>query len=139
MSRDVAAAIFVSPNYGINNTLAPLLTLPAVRYWLPLLMGRQRSIQVWSADHEMYWTTTYPLVAVLPMAALVDRVSRMDVSKASVPVLFWIPSEDEVVRPDLTAQVADRWGGPADVQFVTLKVEGDPRSHNIAGDIRSPD
>ncbi|KAE9627564.1 alpha/beta hydrolase [Parasedimentitalea maritima] len=139
MSKSVAAMIFVSPNYGINKPLAPLLTLPAARYWVPLLAGRERTRPVQNADHKTYWTTTYPLVAVLPVAALVDTVAKMDVSQVDVPVLFWTSERDQVVRPDVTALVADRWGGPADLQLVVLDGKGDPRSHVIAGDIRSPD
>lgn len=138
MSQDVAAMIFVSPNYGIKNALAPLLTLPAVRYWLPPLAGEQRSFEAQNADHETYWSTTYPSVAVLPMAALVKAVMGLDVSKIDIPVLFWMSPEDRVVRPDLTAKVAGRWGGVADIHHVTLAAGDDPYSHVIAGDVLSP-
>jgi len=138
MSQDVAAMIFVSPNYGINNPLAPLLTLPAVRYWLPPLAGHQRSFPARNAEHETFWTNSYPSVAVLPMAALVDRVVKMDIEHIDVPALFWISSEDQVVRPDLTALVADRWGGVSKIQTVTLSEGDDTNSHVIAGDVMSP-
>lgn len=138
MSQDVAAMIFVSPNYGINNSLAPLLTLPAARYWLPPLAGQQRSFPARNAGHETFWTNSYPSIAVLPMAALVDTVMNMNVSQVDVPALFWISTSDRVVRPDLTVGIAGRWGGSVDIQTVTLGDDDDPNSHVIAGDIMSP-
>jgi alpha-beta hydrolase superfamily lysophospholipase len=138
MSQDVATMIFVSPNYGINNPLVPLLTLPAARYWLPPLAGHQRSFPARNASHETFWTNTYPSVAVLPMAALVDSVMKKDVSQIDVPALFWLSASDRVVRPDLTVGIAGRWGGSVDIQTVTLGDDDDPNSHVIAGDIMSP-
>ncbi|AZV78808.1 alpha/beta fold hydrolase [Parasedimentitalea marina] len=138
MSRDVAAMIFVSPNYGINNPLTPLLTLPAARYWLPPFVGSQRSSPARNMDHETYWTNTYPSVAVLPMAALVDTVAQMDVGKIDIPVLFWLSLEDQVVRPDVTVEIAGRWGGAVDIQTITLSGGDDPSAHVIAGAVRSP-
>ncbi len=52
------------------------------------------------------------------------------------PALFVFSSRDQVVRPDLTRQVAGRWGGPHDM--LVLGDTGDPSNHVIAGDIMSP-
>ena len=45
MSRDVQGMVLVSPNFGINNPMAPLLTWPAARHWLPLVAGAERSFE----------------------------------------------------------------------------------------------
>ncbi len=134
----VDGIIFVSPNFKINNPAAALLTMPAVRWWGPLIAGRSRSFDVANEDHETYWTTTYPTVAALPMAALVKAVDRLDLSQTKVPALFMMSDEDKVVSPVKTRQVAQDWGGPTNLDAFTLGEGDDPNRHVIAGDILSP-
>lgn len=138
LSAGVAAVIFVSPNFGINDSAAPLLTLPAARYWVPLVAGSEHSYVPQSDGQARYWTTAYPTRALMPMAALVRRVAKLDFTRARIPALFWLSDEDRVVRPDISRRIAGRWGGPARVQTVRMGVGDDPNSHVIAGDILSP-
>ncbi|MDP5216842.1 alpha/beta fold hydrolase [Ruegeria sp. 2205SS24-7] len=138
LDQDIAAMVLVSPNFGINDPMAWVLTLPAARYWLPLLMGEERSFEPRNAGQKKYWTTSYGWPPVLSMAALVKKVVTLDISQANVPVLFLFSDEDRVVRPDRTREVADRWSGPATIQTVTMGQGDDPYAHVIAGDIMSP-
>jgi alpha-beta hydrolase superfamily lysophospholipase len=138
LREDVAGIIFVSPNFGVNSGLAPILTWPAARVWLPLVAGRRRSFEPASEAQARYWTTDYPTVSVLPMAALVKAVRGLDPGRATVPALFWFSDADRVVRPDVTAEIAARWGAPAEVVRVTTGPGDDPQAHVIAGDIMSP-
>ncbi|WP_146345026.1 alpha/beta hydrolase [Phaeobacter marinintestinus] len=138
MSQDVAAMIFVSPNFGINDRLAFLLTWPGARYWVPLVVGDTRSFEPTRQAQATFWTTSYPVTALMPMAALVAKVVGLDVSQISIPTLFRFSDDDQVVRPDLTRRVADRWGGPVQIQPVRMGPGDDPASHVIAGDIMSP-
>lgn len=138
MSDGVDAMILVSPNFGINNALAPLLTWPGARYWLPPIAGRERSFTPDTEAEAQFWTTSYPSAAVMPMAALVKAVRAIDVSRIQIPALFWFSPDDRVVRPDLTRQVAGLWGGPVTVRTVQMGPGDDPNAHVIAGDIKSP-
>lgn len=138
LSQDIAAMILVSPNFGVNDPLAFMLTWPAARYWLPLVLGETRSFEPANAQQAIYWTKSYPVTAVLPMAALVQAVADLDVSQIAIPVLFRLSDDDQVVRPDVTRALAGRWGGPAVVQPVTMGPGDDPSSHVIAGAIMSP-
>jgi alpha-beta hydrolase superfamily lysophospholipase len=138
LSESVAAMIFVSPNFGINDPFAFALTLPAARWWVPLVAGHTRSFPPSSPDHGKYWTTTYPTVALLSMTALVKAVSRMDFAAAQVPILVRLSDADRIVRSDMTRKIAARWGGPVTVQTVAPGPGIDPASHVIAGDILSP-
>jgi len=137
-SRDVAAMVFISPNFGINDPNAWALLTPAARVWLPLVFGAERSSKPLSDAHAQYWTTTYPTVALLPMAALVKTVAGLDFSTATIPALFRISEDDQVVLPEVTREIAGRWGGPAVLQVVKMGEGDDPKAHVIAGDIRSP-
>ena len=136
--KSVAGAIFVSPNFGVNSPLAPLLTFPAARYWLPLLAGERRGFEPLNEEQARFWTTEYPSVAALPMGALVQKVLALDMSRAAVPALFWFSDEDRVVDPSATRKVASEWGGPVQITNPELTARDDPYAHVIAGDIISP-
>ncbi|WP_420011087.1 alpha/beta hydrolase [Tateyamaria sp.] len=138
MMQDVAGVVFISPNFGIANPVARLLSWPAARYWLPALAGQRRSFEARNEAHGTYWTTEYPSVAVMPMAALIDASMAMDHGESTLPALFWFATADQVVRPDLTAQVAGQWGGPVEVVNPVMTSADDPQSHVIAGAIMSP-
>lgn len=138
LSADIAAMVLISPNFGISNVLEPVLTWPAARHWLPPLAGEERSFAPRNEKHAEFWTTRYPSVAVLPMAALVKEVRGMNFKRANVPVLFWYSAGDTVVRPERTTVVAEAWGGPKAVELVQTGPEDDIHAHVIAGDALSP-
>ncbi len=138
MSKDVAAAVFVSPNFGLNDPFAWILTLPAARHWAPLLMGGERVTSGENPEKDKYWTTRYSWGALAPLAALVQDVEELDFSQVTVPALFRLSDEDRVVRPDLGHEVAGRWGATALVQVVKMGPQDDPAAHVITGDIMSP-
>ena len=138
LSQDVAAMIFVSPNFGVNDPSAGLLTLPGAEWIVPLLAGKTRSFEPQSPDQGRYWTTSYPTTALLPMAALVKTVAAMPFEDLTVPALFWLSPGDQVVRADISQQIAARWGGPAKLVEVQVTEGMDPSAHVIAGAIMSP-
>ena len=138
LRRDIAAQIFVSPNFALQGGMDKVLTLPAARYWGPIVAGAERSFEPANAAHGTYWTTTYPTVALMPMAAAVRRVQKQDWSQVQTPALFWFSPDDWVVDATVTADLAAQWGGPATVGHPTLTEGDDPYSHVIAGDIMSP-
>lgn len=138
LMQDVAGIVMISPNFGLQNPMAPLLTWAGARYWMPMIAGIEREFTPQNEGHGRYWTTKYPSVAVLPMAALVKAVAGLDLSRAKVPALFWFAKTDTVVRPDLSLQAAAAWGGPVKVVSPVMGPEDDPDAHVIAGDILSP-
>ena len=138
LQKDVAGVVFVSPNFGVNNPAAPMLTLPAARYWLPLLIGKTRSFEPSSAEHGRQWTTTYPTTAVLPMAASVKVATSLDYSTVMLPALFHYSKGDQVVRPEMTQRIAAQWGGSVTTVRPELSKGDDPNQHVISGDIVSP-
>ena len=142
LTEDVKGAIFVSPNFALNNPAAPLLTWPWARYWIPLIAGETRSFEPANNDQATYWTTQYPIVATLPLAALVKEVETFDFSLTLVDALFWYHPDDQVVRADATDRVISAWRrGFADADVITpdLGATDDPFAHVVTGDILSPD
>lgn len=138
LARDVKGMVLVSPNFGLNNPLAFLLSSPFARQWIPLVLGYERSFEVMNDRHAAFWTTTYPVVSALPMKALVNAVMRRDFSTARVPALFVFSDDDAVVRPDISRKVAASWGAGAKILAVTPGPDDDPNAHVIAGDTLSP-
>ncbi|MDB2391087.1 alpha/beta hydrolase [Alphaproteobacteria bacterium] len=138
LSAHVKGYIFVSPNFGINNAFAGLLTWPLARHWVPLILGDTRQSTPRNALNARYWTTTYPTTAILPMAALVKAVMHADFSTVQTPALFYFSNQDQVVNPVNTIDIAKRWGGTATSITVTMGADDDVFSHVIAGDIVSP-
>ena len=70
------------------------------------------------------------------MAATAELARNAPVETTKVPALFIFSENDRVVRPDITHQVADRWGAPAEMMVVSTS--GDDGNHVIAGDAFSP-
>lgn len=138
MRERVAGVIFVSPNFGINNPMAPLLTWPGARHWLPRLVGERRSFEPLNPAQAAEWTTEYPSTAVFPMAAIVARARALDFGAMTMPALFYYSDADQVVRPDLTSRVVAEWGGPVTRIAPVLGPQDDPFAHVVAGDIMSP-
>ncbi|CDZ38995.1 Alpha/beta fold family hydrolase [Neorhizobium galegae bv. officinalis] len=132
----ISAAVFVSPNYGINSFGAFLLTTPVAPQLSKLLLGESRGFTPYNDRHAAHWTTRYPTSALLPMAALVKLSVESPVEQIRTPALFLYSSLDQVIRPDKVREVAGRWGGPH--ELFDVGKTGDPGNHVIAGDIVSP-
>jgi len=139
LSEALAGIVLISPNFRVANPSARLLTWPGARWWVPWIAGAERGFKTINADQARYWTERYPTVAVLPMAALVRHVRRLDFGDTRVPALFLFAPEDAVVDAGATERVAARWGGPATVARQNVPPGNDPYRHVIAGDILSPD
>jgi len=138
LMRAVKGVVLVSPNFGINHPAAPLLRLPAARYWLPLVAGRSHTTPPRSKAQARHWTLSYPTTALLPVAALAAHARGLDYGQASVPALFHYAPQDQIVRADRTDRVAAAWGGPVTRVAPRLGAGVDPAAHIVAGDALSP-
>jgi esterase/lipase len=101
-----------------------------------MAMGQTRSFEPHNEGQAKWWTTSYPSRAVFPMGALLKVVSALPFEEIKVPMIIFQSRKDEVVVPEMSHQVHDRWGGPR--QLVWVEESGDPSNHVLAGDILSP-
>ena len=138
LREDVVAQIFVSPNFALHGAMERILSLPAARIWAPWVAGAERNFEPKSEGHKTYWTTRYPTVALIPMAAAVRTVQKQDWSVAQTPALFWYAPGDLVVDARRTTRIAADWGGGSTVGHPQLGSEDDPYAHLIAGKHMSP-
>lgn len=139
LQKDVAGVVFVAPNFGINNPVGAVLTMPAVRYWGPIVAGKERDFTPRNEGHAKHWTTSYETVATLPMAAAVKASIALDYTDVKIPALFYFSNNDRVVRPEATHRIAKNWGGAVTIIHPDMGENDDPYEHVIAGDIMSPD
>ncbi len=136
LSDGIATMAFISPNYGVQASGAFLLTMPWGKQIAELIIGKERSFPVANELHAKWWTSRYPSSATVPMAALTDLARNAAVEKITTPALFIFSDGDKVVRPDLTRDIAARWG--AKHEILAVERNDDPSNHVIAGDVLSP-
>ncbi len=135
--RDVAALVLISPNFGLADPAARLLTLPWAEHLVGLVVGPEYAFEPANAEQARWWTTRYPARALLPMAETAQLAREAPLGEAALPALFIYSPRDEVVAPALIEDAYDRWGGGKSIIQVTdSKVRA---QHVIAGRIMSPE
>ena len=136
-STNVAACVFVSPNFGLARPIQNLLLqLPKVRIWGPFVMGRSRGFEPRSLAHEKYWTQSYGIEAVYTMMEAVQAAARLRIKAFTTPLALIYCSEDKVVSPKKILSFFKRWGGPKEV--LLMDKGDDPSGHLLIGDIMNP-
>jgi len=136
LARDVAAAVLISPNFGVQAGGAGLLTGPWGQTLAEFIVGKERGFEPATDLQRRYWTYRYPTKATLPMAAAVALARRQAYDRVMVPALFVYSDEDKVIKPSEVKAVAAAWGGPC--ELIPVSDPGDPSSHVLAGDAYSP-
>ncbi len=138
LSQGLAGVVLISPNFALNSAAAAILDLPFAPTWGPWVAGAERSYEPANEDHGRFWTTSYPTVAVFPMATLMRAARAQDWAAVTIPALFLVSPQDRVIDPAWALRVAGAWGGPAEVRKVTMGDGDDPYGHVLAGRILSP-
>lgn len=136
LMRDVAGLVQFSPNYGLQATGSALLAMPWAKQMVQLVIGDRRSFEPRNELHAQYWTYDYPSIALLPMASLVKLADTADPGSITVPSLFIYSPLDQVIRPELAAAKAAKWG--AATKIIEVTDDDDLSHHVIAGDALSP-
>lgn len=138
LAEGVAGIVMVSPNFKVASAAAVILEMPFARQWGPMVAGRTRSFEPVNKDHAAYWTTSYPTVALFPMAALLREARAEDYGQATMPLLVIYSNDDKVIDPAAIPPVTDAWGGAVQLEARTMAAGDDPYAHVIAGDVLSP-
>ena len=136
-SCNLAACIFVSPNFGLANRFQNwFLKLPKVRSWGPFVMGRHRSFESRSSDHKKYWTQSYGIEAIFTMMEAVQEMTKLQISAFNFPLAILYCPNDQVVSPQKIRSIFRRWGGSKDA--LSMDKGDDPSGHLLIGDIMNP-
>ena len=137
-SEQLVSTVFFAPNFGLQDQMAPLLTLPLARYWAPLVGGEMQTNNPRNQLHARYWTTSYPTISLIPMMQLIDMVDNADLRTSSVPALFYFSPDDKVVDPQKTENFIARWRGPKEIMRINGNDSEDELNHLITGQVVSP-
>jgi len=132
------ACIYLSPNFRPRNRFSAMLTWPWGRQIARIVIGKERAVTPENKGHEQYWTTRYPVAALLPMMGMVKLVRRLDLSKIRVPGYVVYSPQDQIIHvPSL--ENAFKQMGCVKKKLVPFTGSADPGHHILAGDIFSPD
>lgn len=138
LSDGLAGIVMVSPNFGVRSLAGRILDMPFARVWASVVAGETRSFEPQTEAQARHWTTSYPTVALFPMAALVRHARGLDFSAATIPALVLYSPDDQVVDPARTEAVMADWGGPVQMERRKMGPQDDAYSHVIAGRALSP-
>lgn len=134
----VSTIILLSPNFGPKDASAELLTWPGGPQLAYFVVGETRT---WTAFNDLqarYWSTTYPMSAVVEMMRLVDYVrTRLPLRVEQHLLVFYSPA-DTVVETGRTVEAYGEIDSPHK-QLIVIPSSSDPSNHVIAGNIMSPE
>lgn len=136
LSGRIAAAVFLSPNFGLKAAGSFLLSTPFARPIVHAVIGRTRGFEPANPLHERLWTASYPTDALLPMARSIDLANHARRAPSGIPALFLYSPDDQTVDPNKIERAARQWGGPH--RLVAIGDTEDPSCHVLAGDALSP-
>ncbi|WP_226925939.1 carboxylesterase [Meridianimarinicoccus sp. MJW13] len=138
LNAQMAGLVLMSPNFGAAGLKGRAIEWPLINSWGRLVIGDTYSFEPRNAGHAENWTTSYPFEAVARLGALSHKVRNMDLGAMTVPAIFFVSNEDQVIDPKLARRASADWGAPSELVPV-VRVEGDdPSGHVLAGDILSP-
>jgi pimeloyl-ACP methyl ester carboxylesterase len=134
----IAALVLVSPNFGPADGRAMILTWPWGGQLAEMLVGKNRSWQPVNEGHGRYWTSSYPVRALLPMMGTVKLVQALDLRRITAPTLCIYSPQDRTV--DVAAVLAAFQSlGAEHKGLIAWTQGGDPDQHVLMGDILSPE
>jgi len=133
----VAALVLMSPNFAPRDSSAEILTWPGGPQLAYLLAGTTRS---WTPSNELqkrYWSTSYPMDALVEMMRLVKYVRGKLPLRLEQPLLVFYSSSDQVVDTGWIISAFQRMDSPQKL-LVRIPESAAGDNHVLAGDILNP-
>jgi len=134
----VSTIILISPNFGPKDASARFLTWPGGPQLAHLVVGETRTWKAFNELQARYWSTTYPMSAVVEMMRLLDYVRGKLPMRLEQDLLVFYSPADTVVEPDRIAEAFGEIDSPHK-QLIVIPASSDPSNHVIVGDIMSPE
>lgn len=134
---DVAALVLMSPNFAPYDPTAEMLTKPGGPQLARLMVGEEHSWEAANPEQERYWSTTYPMAAVVEMMRLVDLTRSQLPLDLSQPVLTLFSPEDTVIDTSEIRRSLGMIDSPG-AEIIEITASDDRSHHVLAGDILSP-
>ncbi len=141
LDQDVAERIdtlvMISPNFALADPASEWMLAPGGRLLTWLTAGSEHC---WNPDNELqarYWTTCYPMAAIIEVMRLVDRARRTVAAELEQSLLVFYSPDDEVVSPAAIVDTFEAMDVPRK-KIVAIQDAEDRGNHVLAGDILSP-
>ena len=134
----IVANVMLSPNFAPKDRNARVALWPWGKQIMRAAAGKLHS---WEPTNEMqarYWTTAYPIEAIVEMMSLVDIVDEIDLTSVKLPTLLIYSENDEVVSVEKMKEKFPQFGGSQN-RIVALETTARSKSHVLAGDIIAPE
>lgn len=136
-TNQISAMIFLSPNFGVADPRAGLLLKPWGAQLAKLVVGNYRQSEAVSDAHAKYWTTRYPVDALLPMMGMVDLAKQYSPAASGIPVLVIYSRNDDTVSVEEIKLFCEQLQAHSEVLEITQPAGAS--QHVIAGDILAPE
>ena len=130
--------VLISPNLGPADSNAELLLLPLGDEIARLVVGDYREWKPVNKQQAQFWTTRYPVEALVTMMGVVDVARNQPVENILTPVLTLYSERDRIVDIAKTQAMLERLP-IASRQSIVISDSGDKLQHVLAGDILSPE
>jgi len=133
----VSALVLVSPNFAPRDSSAEILTWPGGPQLAYLVAGTTRSWTPSNVLQKRYWSTTYPMDAVVEMMRLVKYVrGKLPLHLEQSLLVFYSPSDQVVDTGRITAAFMQMHSPQKLLVRIPASTAGD--NHVLAGDILNP-
>lgn len=135
--KQLAAQVFISPNFGPKDKRADLLLGPWGEYIAYAIAGDTYGQASSDPKENLGWTVPYPTRAIFPMMSLVKKVRESDLSGFTTPLLTLYSEADQRVDAEQTkkafAKMGSRFKNLVPVTYSESRLQ-----HVLAGDILAP-
>ena len=143
MNDNVVALVSISPNFGPKQPVSDVLLWPWGKTLAKIIIGSNRSWEPLNPEQGRYWTTSYPVEALLPMMGTVKIAREAKVENIRQPVLMILSPLDRVVNTKTIEKIFSRVGTISKQktyrkEIIYINESQDPYNHIIVGDIVSP-
>ncbi|BBD63252.1 Thermostable monoacylglycerol lipase (plasmid) [Nostoc sp. HK-01] len=137
MNDDVVALVLISPNFSPKQPISDVLLWPWGKTLAKIIIGSNRSWEPINPQQGKYWTTSYPVEALLPMMGTVKIAREAKVENIRQPVLMIFSPFDQVTNTQKSEDIFRRLA-TYNKKKIYINESQDPYNHIIIGDIVSP-
>lgn len=131
---DIAALVFLSPNYGVAEPNSRLLLLPWSKQLLKLVIGDYR-VEERPKNMRRYWMSRYRSEALLQLVAIIEHEAARDQQDLLIPTLVLYTENDKIVNVERIKEFYTKVGAPLK-RLVNIE---EAEEHIISGKYSSPD
>ncbi|MDA1029725.1 MAG: alpha/beta hydrolase [Bacteroidetes bacterium] len=138
LMENVAAQVWISPNFGPLDRKSEMLLWPWGRQLLHAILGDTYSYEPQNERHDISGTASYGSDVLLQMMGLVDIVRSSDLSAITIPTFMVYSPTDLVVDGTVSVKIYGEMGSAVKDSMAVLTAL-DTYDHVIVGDALGPE